>query len=293
MDTITCINCGLRGPAADAFCTRCGMSRTGGAGHAPAGGPRPTSGGQVGKWIAIVAVCGFGGIFVIGILAAIAIPKFANVSAQAKAAEAPPILNYIRSLQQMHLEQHGAYTSNLDGTGEGPPLAGWSDPEARYFTFAVSRATARELCIEAHLSAEGEGAGLRPGSMNGDGVLYPGPGCTGPSLEEWQNGTAEEITRGSEARPTLVQIHALQTQFRERNGRFAGNLDDPADPDHLTGWTEPEMAYFQFVLTWVTDDEFCVEAHPTPAGKQAGVASTSIDHEGQLRLGFGCTGTRM
>lgn len=289
MATLTCTSCGLRGSDADAFCTRCGMSRTG----APARGSGSKSGSKVGMWIAIAAAAGFGGIVVIGILAAIAIPKFAGVSRQAKAAEAVAVMKQIRILQQEFHARHGRYTPNLDDAAAEDALTGYGDPGARYFTFAVSRATADELCIEARPSAEGDAAGLVPTSMNKEGVQYAGPGCTGPSVEEWQSGTAEEITRGSEARPTLVAIHALQARFREQHGRFASKLSDPADPDHLTGWTEPEMAYFSFVVTWATTDEFCVEAHPTPAGKQAGVASTSIDQAGQLYLGLGCTGTRM
>jgi Tfp pilus assembly protein PilE len=123
--------------------------------------------------------CGFGGIFVIGILAAIAIPKFASVSRSARAAEAEVVLKQIHSLQQIHHDSHGAYTANLDDAGAGPPLTGWVDPGARYFTFWVSEATDDELCVEARPTTIDRAAGLVESSMDHQGNHYLGAGCTG------------------------------------------------------------------------------------------------------------------
>ncbi len=89
-------------------------------------------------------------VVIIGILAAIAIPRFTAVSAQAKQAEAAPILRQICSL---------AEAERLRGT-DWPTVAidalpGWADPTAEYFTFtytgAVGSGTATATTTDADL----------------------------------------------------------------------------------------------------------------------------------------------
>ena len=69
-------------------------------------------------------------VVIIGILAAIAIPKFTSVSNGAKQAEAAPVLKQICSLAEAERLK----------TNEWPDVAiadlpGWSEPNAEYFTF--------------------------------------------------------------------------------------------------------------------------------------------------------------
>lgn len=76
-------------------------------------------------------------VVIIGILAAIAIPKFTNVSNSAKQAEAGPILKQICSLAEAEQLRDGAWPADLDG------IPGW-DPatSAQHFTaFAFTQAT--------------------------------------------------------------------------------------------------------------------------------------------------------
>ncbi len=57
-------------------------------------------------------------VVIIGILAAIAIPKFSAVSRRVKEAEAQPILKQLHTLQERHLQKEGAYAavaSDLEG----------------------------------------------------------------------------------------------------------------------------------------------------------------------------------
>ncbi len=75
-------------------------------------------------------------VVIIGILAAIAIPRFTQVSNQAKQAEAPPILKQMCSLA----EAERLKTSNWPAN-EGA-IPGWEDPQAEYFTFAFASGTA-------------------------------------------------------------------------------------------------------------------------------------------------------
>ncbi|WP_420126918.1 type IV pilin protein [Longimicrobium sp.] len=71
-------------------------------------------------------------VVIIGILAAIAIPKFNAVSVKAKQAEAGPILKQICSLQGTQFQETGAYAANVAA------LTGFTAPTAKYFTFETA-----------------------------------------------------------------------------------------------------------------------------------------------------------
>ncbi|MBW3570285.1 MAG: prepilin-type N-terminal cleavage/methylation domain-containing protein [Gemmatimonadetes bacterium] len=68
-------------------------------------------------------------VVIIGILAAIAIPKFNSVSKNAKQAEAGPVLKQICTLQGTYFQENGSYAPN--GTE-----IGWDNPNAKYFDFS-------------------------------------------------------------------------------------------------------------------------------------------------------------
>jgi type IV pilus assembly protein PilA len=67
-------------------------------------------------------------VVIIGILAAIAIPKFTQVSNGAKQAESEPILKQICSLAESEKLKTNAWPANLAA------IPGWEDPKAKYFT---------------------------------------------------------------------------------------------------------------------------------------------------------------
>ena len=71
-------------------------------------------------------------VVIIGILAAIAIPKFNSVSKNAKQAEAGPVLKQICSLQGTFFQETGAYAANIGA------LTGFDSPNAKYFDFTVT-----------------------------------------------------------------------------------------------------------------------------------------------------------
>jgi prepilin-type N-terminal cleavage/methylation domain-containing protein len=66
-------------------------------------------------------------VVIIGILAAIAIPKFTQVSNGAKQAEAEPILKQICSLAESEKLKNNGWPSAITG------IPGWEDPSAKYF----------------------------------------------------------------------------------------------------------------------------------------------------------------
>lgn len=78
-------------------------------------------------------------VVIIGILAAIAIPKFSAVSNNAKQAEAEPILKQICSLAESFQQKEGTNATDLDAL----VAVGWADPTAKYFnTWTYTAGTA-------------------------------------------------------------------------------------------------------------------------------------------------------
>ena len=93
-------------------------------------------------------------VVIIGILAAIAIPKFTAVSNGAKQAEAEPILKQICSLAETQQLKDGVAPANLAA------ITSFVDPTAKYFTgwaYAAGAATATRTAA---------GAGLQLPSMD-------------------------------------------------------------------------------------------------------------------------------
>lgn len=70
-------------------------------------------------------------VVIIGILAAIAIPRFTAVSDQAKQAEAEPILKQICTLAEAWEMREGAFPAA--GAVDASGINGWSDPGAQYY----------------------------------------------------------------------------------------------------------------------------------------------------------------
>jgi len=73
-------------------------------------------------------------VVIIGILAAIAIPKFGKVANAAKEAEAEPVLKQVHTLQQRHRQKYDTFA------GEFAVLEGAADPvhAAKYYEFKIA-----------------------------------------------------------------------------------------------------------------------------------------------------------
>jgi prepilin-type N-terminal cleavage/methylation domain-containing protein len=69
-------------------------------------------------------------VVIIGILAAIAIPRFTAVSDQAKQAEAEPILKQMCTLAEAYEMREGSWPTGDPNTIAG---IGWDDPNATYY----------------------------------------------------------------------------------------------------------------------------------------------------------------
>ncbi|HEV2148957.1 MAG TPA: type IV pilin protein [Longimicrobiaceae bacterium] len=113
-------------------------------------------------------------VVIIGILAAIAIPKFSNVSRSAKQSEAESVLKQIHSLQESYFQKNDTYTLVLGNNPAAPNfLTGWQDPQAKYFTFAVTAANTTSYCATATPNAAGIAAGVVAMSIRVANVAAP------------------------------------------------------------------------------------------------------------------------
>jgi len=85
-------------------------------------------------------------VVIIGILAAIAIPKFSSVSKTAKEAEADPILKQAYSLQESYMLKNDEYAD----TDAKLQTVGWAPPtDSKYYTYSVKSGAAGAFCVEA------------------------------------------------------------------------------------------------------------------------------------------------
>jgi prepilin-type N-terminal cleavage/methylation domain-containing protein len=76
-------------------------------------------------------------VVILGILAAIAIPKFGEVTKRSKEAEAPPVLRQLHTLQERHREATGGY-----GTTFAVLEGGASNfANGKYYSFSMLAAT--------------------------------------------------------------------------------------------------------------------------------------------------------
>jgi prepilin-type N-terminal cleavage/methylation domain-containing protein len=110
-------------------------------------------------------------VVIIGILAALAIPKFNEVSKSAKEAEAEPILKQLYTLQERYKQKHEQFATaiaELEGGAE-------AFANGRYYSFDISNGngTTYLACAKPKL------AGLRYFTIDADRQIVPrDAGCT-------------------------------------------------------------------------------------------------------------------
>src|SRR5690606_24815105 len=89
-------------------------------------------------------------VAIIGILAAVAVPRFQNFQAKAKQAEAKNNLSHIYTLQQAYFGDHDAYSASLDDIGfkvAGTKVRyGYSTTGGASFT-ATAAATSNDIIV--------------------------------------------------------------------------------------------------------------------------------------------------
>ena len=86
-------------------------------------------------------------VVIIGILAAIAIPKFSNASARAKEKEAEVILKQVYTMQETYKAEKGSYAdteARLQTVGWEPPAAG----ALKNYTWVTNTSMQEDTCLQ-------------------------------------------------------------------------------------------------------------------------------------------------
>ena len=84
-------------------------------------------------------------VVIIGILAAIAIPKFNNASARAKEKEADGILKQFYTLQQTYYAEHGVYADQVAEL----QTVGWETPAGlKHYTWAYPTVSTTSFTVK-------------------------------------------------------------------------------------------------------------------------------------------------
>jgi prepilin-type N-terminal cleavage/methylation domain-containing protein len=73
-------------------------------------------------------------VVIIGILAAIAIPRFSGVSKQARQSEAEPVLKSMYTMQNAHFERYNKMAADSVSLAR----VGWEPTQAKYFSFSFT-----------------------------------------------------------------------------------------------------------------------------------------------------------
>jgi type IV pilus assembly protein PilE len=107
-------------------------------------------------------------VVIIGILAAVAVPKYNEVSKRSKEAEARPVLKQLHTLQDRYLQANGTYAlaiSNLEG-------AAVNFADGKYYSFRLGAASASTyVACAVPLDAS---LGLQSFRIDQNGTVGPG-----------------------------------------------------------------------------------------------------------------------
>jgi len=173
MALVQCPDCGAQVSDSAVVCAQCGfpLRRDALKQHAATGGGGRSGTNTAGIIIGLV-VGGFLVIMVIGVLAALAIPRFSNASQRAKEIEGEMLLKQVYTLENAYYANHGVYAPTL----EELKSVGWEDPGfLRHYTVEIASADSSGLCLQA-LPRPGS-SGVRPIRMRTSGMIEHDARC--------------------------------------------------------------------------------------------------------------------
>jgi Tfp pilus assembly protein PilE len=269
MPLVSCPDCGAQVSDTAVVCPRCGfplrrdlLTR--------GGGRRAGSGTNTTGIVIALVVGGFMLVVVIGILAALAIPRFAGVAARAKELEGESVLRLAFTFENTFYRDNGRYTRSF----EELKSVGWQEPPMmRYYTLEIAVADSSDLCLHA---LPRPGSGVQPIRMHASGTMDRGLRCD-------QNAKGEDRVT-AEARGLLRDVYGGVAEWRRGHGRlpetqaelvqaYPGAADDPD---------------FAMGLTPVASGGLCV--HVAPRAEPPAPVVLSLDGGGNVYAGDGCGG---
>jgi prepilin-type N-terminal cleavage/methylation domain-containing protein len=121
-------------------------------------------------------------VVIIGILAAVALPKFSGMSKSAKEAEADPILKEVYTLQQAYYTRYNVFADETELAKNGFDInlsdIAQAEEQGRYYYVDISATggtgPTATYCSAALLTTKGTANNLQTKSMGSDRVITPG-----------------------------------------------------------------------------------------------------------------------
>lgn len=281
MALVSCPDCGAQVSDTAVVCAQCGfplrrdLLMQGGAARGSA------LGSNTAAIVVGVVVAGFAVLVVIGILAALAIPRFAQATQRAKEHDGEELLKQLFTLENAYMANTGAYARTVDELSS----VGWAPADtARYYTPEITLSPAADaiVCLDARPKRGGD---VQPLSMDSVGVMYHDEGCAGETLREsraasFKPPVPDDVPgEGGEAgtRTLLREVWLGVAEYRAEQGRDPTQLGQVLRHVHFTRASNENR-----LTVGRSAGGVCVSA--------VGVAELSVDGEGRLYAGPSCSG---
>lgn len=276
MALINCPDCGTQVSDAAVVCPQCGFplrreALERGAARRNRFGAAPSSSSNTGLIVGLVVAGGLFMVVVIGILAALAIPRFTQASERAKEKEGEGLLKQAYTLEMAYYANNGTYAR----TFEELKTVGWEDPVGmRNYSVEIAKADSTDFCLHA---LPLPGAEVKPIRVGVTGAIEHGARCG-----EY-GGDGATVTQ--EATRALRDVYGGVLSWRYEHRRLPATEAELAEA-YPSGPTDPDFA---IGVTPVGSGGLCV--HIAPRATPPAPVVLSMDGGGNVYAGDGCGGS--
>lgn len=267
-----CPDCGAPTSPGAVVCASCGFPIRPDALPRAAGAPASGKSTNVALILVAVAAVGFIGVVVIGILAAIAIPRFTQASNRAKEREGELLLKWAFTAEMTYYAENGRFTGNEDDLAvPGKPAS--AGPV--HYTLQISTDGERLQCLDA-VPASSDWPAV---SMDSVGSIFHAAGCSGEPYLSVPHG----LSGNAGGEQIIREVYASVQAYRNEHAANPTTLPDVVTQVH----DSPAGEEYEVKLVRSGDD-LCAAA--VPRAGTTGLAAYSVDQKGYMYQSAACEG---
>jgi type II secretory pathway pseudopilin PulG len=275
MALINCPDCGAQVSDSAVVCPQCGFPLRRDALARATSGARGVPGSSSSNKLGLIIALAVGGffvlVFVIGILAALAIPRFTMASERAKEKEGEGLLKEAYTLENAYFANHGAYAKTFAELA----TVGWETPaNLQHYTVEIASADSGALCVHA---LPREGSGVRPIRIVEDGTIEHGLRCGETQGVSYLD--AEGAALG-----VLGDVTTAVAHWRRDHGRLPATQAELVEA-YPSAADDPD---YRMGLTQGGSGDFCM--YIAPRMPPTAPPLFSLDGDGKIHRGNGCSG---